>query len=61
MVFQAAAEGRPLELAKRLKLGRLAGGMGIVGPIGSGLLVRPIKAARFGGHDECVRVLEKCG
>lgn len=27
MVFQAAAHGRPLELAKRLRLGRLAGGL----------------------------------
>lgn len=36
MVFQAAAEGRPMELAKRLTLGRLAGGHLMAGRLGSG-------------------------
>ena len=31
MVFQAASEGRPLELGKRLRLGKLAGGLDILG------------------------------
>jgi len=33
LVFKAAAEGRPLELQRRLVLGKLAGGLSIVGPL----------------------------
>jgi len=43
LVFRAAAEGRPLELQKRLVLGKLAGG------VTAGVL----SASREAGHAEC--------
>ena len=62
LVFKAASEGRPLELEKRLRLGRLAGGLRIKGSItqadGISRMVRPLAAARLGGHDECVQILK---
>ena len=62
MVFQAAKEGRPLELGKRLRLGVLGGGLYANGEVEDGAggtrLVRPLEAARLGGHDECVKLLE---
>lgn len=63
LMHRAAWEGRPMELAKRLRLGRLAGGLGmrleVKGPNMSPQLATPLEAARLGGHDECVRVLEE--
>ena len=63
MVFQAASEGRPMELARRLRLGKLAGGLGIKGTMtlddGGSKQVPPLDAARLGGHDECVKLLQE--
>lgn len=56
-IFHAAAHGRPLELAKRLRLGVLAGGAESVGELG-GRTVSALQAARQGGHDVCVKVLQ---
>lgn len=56
LVFQAASEGRPLELAKRLRLGVLAGGLHIKGQM-QGELLLPLEAAQRGGHVECEKVL----
>jgi len=56
LVFRAAAEGRPLELQRRLVLGKLAGGATITGET-RGATVPPIEAAQVGGHDDCVKVL----
>lgn len=62
-VFRAARDGRPLELGKRLMLGKLAGGLAIKGvvrrPDGEEVEVGPMEAARLGGHDDCVKVLEE--
>ena len=57
LVFRAAAEGRPLELQKRLVLGKLAGGLDIVGKV-DGEMMTPLDAARTGGHEECIKVIE---
>ena len=64
MVFRAASEGRPMELEKRLRLGKLAGGLTRAGRAGSGAwgaaavrLLSPMEAARVGGHGRCVAVL----
>ena len=61
MVFQAAAEGRPLELSRRLRLGRLAGGLHMKGEVedGAGISrrVSPLEAAKLGGHDKCIKIL----
>jgi len=56
LVFRAAAEGRSLELQKRLALGKLAGGAIMTRQI-DGKTVCPIDAARRGGHDECADTL----
>jgi len=56
LVFRAAAEGRPLELQKRLQLGRLAGGYSAEGVV-KGTSMVPLEAARAGKHHECVTVL----
>ena len=62
-MFRAAAEGRPLELAKRMRLGVLAGGLELKGEVEDGSaaggtrLAGPLEAARMGGHEECVRLL----
>jgi len=58
LVFRAAAEGRPLELQRRLVLGKLAGGLDILGEVDS-VIVTPLDAARAGGHGECIRMLCK--
>ena len=55
LVFRAAAEGRPLELQRRLVLGKLAGGRGILGEVG-GVMMTPLDAARTAGHKECIKV-----
>lgn len=63
LVFQAASEGRPLELAKRLRLGTLGGGLDIVqearddSTVGGVRLVSPLQAARLGGHTECASLI----
>lgn len=63
MVFRAAAEGRPMELEKRLRLGKLAGGLHMKGEVtaddtSTTTRVTPLEAARLGGHEDCVKVLE---
>jgi len=57
LVFRAAAEGRPLELQKRLVLGKLAGGLDILGEV-DGEMMSPLDAARAGGHGECIKVMD---
>jgi len=64
LVFRAAAEGRPLELQKRLIWGKLAGGLSIRRRVGnsksnseSDVMVTPLEAAEVGGHSECVVTL----
>lgn len=63
LIFNAAAHGRPMELAKRLRLGKLAGGLEIKGAVvekdGTKRMVLPLDAARLGAHDECVEVLKE--
>ena len=56
MVFQAAREGRPMELEKRLRLGKLAGGAWVTGVV-DGVGMDVLEAARAGGHVDCVEVL----
>ena len=57
LVFRAAAEGRPLELQRRLVLGKLAGGLDILGEVG-GVMMTPLDAARAGGHGECIKMIK---
>ena len=57
LVFRAAAEGRPLELQKRLVLGKLAGGIDILGEV-DGMMMTPLDAARAGGHVDCINVID---
>ena len=57
LVFRAAAEGRPLELQRRLVLGKLAYGLDILCEVG-GIMMTPLDAARAGGHDECMKVID---
>ena len=59
LVFNAAAHGRPLELGKRLRLGKLAGGLERKGRVSSGQVVTPLLAAMLGGHQECMKVIEQ--
>jgi len=54
LVFRAAAEGRPLELQRRLVLGKLAGGPD---RLVDGMTA--LDAARSRDQDECVRILEE--
>jgi len=56
LVFRAAAEGRPLELQRRLVLGKLAGGLDILGAV-NGVMMTPLDAARAGGSSDCCAVL----
>ena len=56
-MFRAAAEGRPLELQRRLVLGKLAGGLDILGYV-VGEMMTPLDAARTGGHEECIKVID---
>jgi len=57
LVFRAAAEGRPLELQRRLVLGKLAGGLDKLGEV-DGVMMTPLNAARAGGHGECIKMIE---
>jgi len=57
LVFRAAAEGRPLELQRRLVLGKLAGGLDILGEV-DGMKMTPLDAARAGGHVDCINVID---
>ena len=57
LVFKAAANGRPLELQRRLVVGKLAGGLYKLGKVG-GSMMTPLVAARTGGHEECIKVIE---
>ena len=57
LVFRAAAEGRPLELQRRLVLGKLAGGLDILGEVDA-VMMTPLDAARAGGHEECIKVID---
>ena len=57
MVFRAAAEGLPLELQRRLVLGKLACGLDRLGEVGDGMRT-PLIAARAGGYGGCIKVLE---
>ena len=50
LVFRAAAEGRPLELQRRLVLGKLAGGLDMLGEV-DGVMMTPLDAAMAGGHE----------
>ena len=56
-VFIAARDGRPMELDKRLRLGKLAGGLEIKGKAFDGCMVSPMEASMMGGHMDCVKVL----
>jgi len=57
LVFRAASEGRPLELQRMLVLGKLAGGLNILGVV-DGLMMGPMNAARAGGHGEYLKTME---
>ena len=57
LVFRAASEGRPLELQRRLVLGKLAGGATITRISPSGSRITPVEAATAGGHYDCVELL----
>ena len=57
LVFRAAAEGQPLELQRRLVLGKLAGGASTARITPTGHRVTPLEAATAGGHDDCVDLL----
>lgn len=52
LVWQAAAEGRPLELAKRLRLGVLAGGAERKVGVG-GSVQDAMEVAVSNRHDQC--------
>ena len=56
-VFRAAAQGRPLELQRRLVLGKLADGASNARITPTGDRVTPLEAATAGGHDDCVKLL----
>ena len=57
LVFSAALAGRPLELQRRLVLGKLAGGLDILGEV-DGVMMTPLNAARARGHEECIKVID---
>ena len=57
LVFRAAAEGRPLELQRRLVLGKLACGLDILGEV-DGVMMTPLDAAKAAGHEECIKVID---
>lgn len=63
LVFDAAAQGRPMELQRRLRLGKRAGGLVARGRISSehGELLTPLQAARACGHGECEQLLREAG
>ena len=56
LVFRAAAQGRPLELQKRLVLGKLAGGTERLCEV-DGVMMTPIDAAMASGHEECIEAV----
>lgn len=56
LVWRAASEGRPLELAKRLRLGVMAGGADRKSASG-GALLDSKQAAAANGHDGCAALL----
>ena len=58
LVYRAAAEGRPMELAKRLKLGVLAGAADSQVGLG-GSMQSALKAAVPNGHDECALLVRR--
>ena len=60
LVFQAAAQGRPLELQRRLVLGKLAGGASFARLTRDGSRVTPIQVASLKGFHECAEVLRRC-
>jgi len=53
LVFKAATEGRPLELQRRLVLGKLAGGLASV----LAHRMTPLEAARANSNSECIALL----
>jgi len=58
LVFRAAAEGRPLELQRRLVLGKLACDILKTSLyLHTGQRMTAIEAALMGGHVQCVRLL----
>jgi len=57
LVFRAAAAGRPLELQRRLVLGKLAGGQVRLEKV-DGVMMTPLDAARAGGHGECIKMIK---
>ena len=57
LVFRAASGGQPLELQRRLVLGKLASGLDILGKVG-GVMMTPLDAARAGGHEKCIKVID---
>lgn len=51
-----------MELDKRLKLGKLAGGMAVARASGiTHCSILPIESAMLNAHDECVKILQKHG
>jgi len=58
LVFRAAAEGRPLELQKRLVLGVLGGALHETGMV-HGVPMTAMEAAAAGGHEECEMQLRR--
>ena len=56
LVFRAAAKGQPLELQRRLVLGKLAYGIDILGEV-DGVMMTPLDVAEADGHKECIDVL----
>lgn len=57
IVFKAAAEGRPMELEKRLVLGYLVGGHLACKLHADGTVKTPLEAALAGDHLHCARLL----
>ena len=57
LVFRAASEGQPLELQRKLVLGKLAGGASTARITPTGHRVTPLAAATAGGHEDCAKLL----
>lgn len=58
MVWRASAEGRPMELQKRLRLGILAGGVDRMS-LASGVEMNAVMAAESNQHIECAQMLRR--
>ena len=59
LVFRAAAEGRPLELQRRLVLGKLAGGIVKTSMhLYAGQHMTALEAALMGGHAQCAKLCQ---